>query len=264
MQSPRHVVSLLRSVHGNEPTRLREDFCGTAAVSRRFAAEAKSAGHDAWAVAIDVDREVVERAAAEAAREGVSDRVRVLRGDCLDEPPVGRERADVIFVGNFSVCYIYDRGALVEYFRQSLARLKAGGSGGGGGFGGGIFACDVYGGASAMRLGSVERRHPSPGKEIVRYLWEHEAADPRTGRVRNSISFRVEVDGEIVQELPRAFVYEWRLWSLPELRDAMLEGGFAGVEVYSDVNVAPGQRASVVEDPKELGEDWIVLVVGRA
>ena len=37
--------------------------------------------------------------------------------------------------------------------------------------------------------------------------------------------FRVERDGCIIQEETDAFVYRWRLWSVPELRDAMREGG---------------------------------------
>lgn len=85
-----------------------------------------------------------------------------------------------------------------------------------------------------------------------------------TAMVRNSISFRVEIDGEVVQEWPRAFVYEWRLWGLAELCDAMLEAGFARVEVYKDVNVAPGEAPRPVRTPDELGEDWIVLVAARA
>jgi hypothetical protein len=85
-----------------------------------------------------------------------------------------------------------------------------------------------------------------------------------TAMVRNSISFRVEVDGEVVQEWPRAFVYEWRLWSLVELREAMLEAGFSRVEVFKDVNIAPGHAPKPVESPSELGEDWIVLVAARA
>ena len=34
VQSPTHVVDLLRAIHGGEPTRLGEDFAGSGAVSR--------------------------------------------------------------------------------------------------------------------------------------------------------------------------------------------------------------------------------------
>lgn len=184
----------------------------------------------------------------------------MLRGDCRD-PDVGQSAAaDVVFVGNFSIGYLHTRSELVNYLRLSRERLARGG----GGFGGGIFVCDTYGGASAFKLGSLTRKHPSRTGEIIHYHWAHEAADPLTGMVTNSISFKVEREGEIVQELPRAFVYRWRLWPIVELREAMMEVGFVSTEVYTDCNVAPGEVPRAVSDPAELKEDWIVLVVGRA
>jgi len=262
VQSPRHVTSLLAAIHGNEPRVLREDFCGTAAVSRRWVSEAD----DRHAKAIDLDEEVATkaRALAEALAPGATARLELARADCLgDAGPLPKGRAsefpDIIFVGNFSIGYIKDRPTLVNYLRGSKQRLDAGNRG----FGGGVFCCDLYGGASAFRVGAVERRHPARGREIIRYVWRHEAADPRTAMVTNSISFRVELDGEIVQELPRAFVYEWRLWSLSELREAMRDAGFSEVEIYKDLNIAPGQAAVPVASPDELGEDWVVLVAAR-
>lgn len=278
VQSPRHVTALLAAIHDNQPRVLQEDFCGTAAVSRRWVIE----GEDRVAHAIDLDGEVVAKARAlvEAMPALAQRRLEIMQGDCItagaspDATRRGAEQVtspasslrggvihapDVIFVGNFSIGYIAERGALVAYLRACKRRLDAGN----GGFGGGVFCCDLYGGASAFRLGAIERRHPSRGREIIRYVWRHEAADPRTARVVNSISFRVEVDGEIVQELPRAFVYEWRLWSLSELTDAMREAGFADVQVYKDLNIAPGQPAIAVQSAEELPEDWVVLVAAR-
>ena len=139
--------------------------------------------------------------------------------------------------------------------RRPIARGNAG-------FGGGVFVCDTYGGASAFQLGSLTRKHPSRGREIIHYHWQHEEADPLTSMVTNSISFRVEVDGEIIQELPRAFVYRWRLWSIAELREAMTEAGFASTEVYTDCNIAPGQAPRPVASA-ELGPDWIALIAAR-
>lgn len=258
VQSPRHVVSLLRGIAlargGVEPIVLREDFCGTAAVSRRWCAEDPGAR----AIAIDMDAEAVGRADREASLAGVGARVRVRLGDAVRDAPAADEPADVVWVGNFSIGYIHDRRTLVEYLRASRGRLSRGNAG----FGGGVFACDTYGGAGAYALGGLERRHPSRGREVVRYSWVHERADPLTGMVENSISFRVEVDGEVVGELPRAFSYRWRLWGIHELREAMTEAGFETTSVYAELNVAPGEEPRAVEDPAELGKDWIVVVAG--
>lgn len=256
VQSPRHVVALLRGAHGGEPVALREDFAGTALVSLRWLAEAKTRGEQARAFAVDLDSEALERARLCAAAQQLAG-FETLAGDCIEAGDV--IGADVIFVGNFSIGYIGSRAHLVGYLAACKRRLDAGNAG----FGGGIFACDLYGGPAAYRLGVLERKHPSRGREMIHYVWRHEEADPRTARVRNSISFRVVLDGDVVAEMPGAFVYEWRLWSLVELTEAMHEAGFREVTLYKDLNIAPGQAPVPVASADELRDDWIVLVVGR-
>jgi hypothetical protein len=255
---------------------LREDFCGSAALSRRWADEGVRRGENLRAVAVDIADECVERAVGMAKAENVLARVAIFRGDVLDDthhwkfattPSGGADprsaidaaAPDVIFVGNFSIGYIHERAALVQYLRDSRAALMRGNAG----FGGGIFVCDIYGGIGAYRIGQIHRTHPGRRGEIIHYTWSHDAADPVTAMVDNSISFRTEIDGEIVEERHRAFVYRWRLWSIAELREAMLEVGFAGVSVHIDANVAPGQVPQGVSSPEELGTDWIVLMVAR-
>lgn len=259
VQSPRHVVNFLRAAHSGEPLVLREDFCGSGAVSRRWAAEAIKRGDDARALAVDMDAEVIDKA-RELAREIEPRRIEFVQGDCVHgSVPYADRGTDVIFVGNFSIGYLQTREVLIEYLRACRNRLEAGNCG----FGGGIFVCDIYGGAGAFKLGAIQRRHTGPKGEVVHYLWRHESADPMTGMVENSISFRVEKDGEIVDEIPDAFRYLWRLWGLAELREAMLDAGFGETSVHSEVNLAPGEPAHAVTDPAKLGEDWSVLVVAR-
>ncbi len=266
VQSPRHVVMFLRALGESvsaPPTVLREDFCGTASVARRWVEEGVRRG-EAWrAMAIDNDEATLVKSAelvARAVAEGLFDAAsapQLRRQDCIRSEPNPTDACDVIFVGNFSIGYIHERASLVKYLKASKRRLDLGNAG----FGGGCFVCDIYGGTGAFRLGALQRTHPGRGKEVIHYTWLHEDAEPRTGKVQNSISFRVVVDGDVVQEFPRAFVYPWRLWSLAELREAMLEAGFSCVQVYKDINVAPGQTATPVESAQELGEDWVVCVV---
>lgn len=254
VQSPRHVVALLKGIHGGGPLVLREDFCGTAAVGRRWVEDSqRQAEAGARAIAVEMDLEVVARARRVSADLG--GRMVVVQGDCLEKRGLEESngRCDVIFVGNFSIGYCHTRSMLMGYVKRARRALAAGG----------VLVCDVYGGPSAFTIGEVRRRHPSRGHETIHYIWRHEEADPATGMVTNSISFDIERDGEIVERLPRAFVYRWRLWSLPELRDAMLEAGFEAVEVYTEANVAPGARPQPVEDPAELRTDWVAMVAGR-
>lgn len=265
VQSPRHLTRLLRSVHGADPRVLREDFCGTAALGRRWVTEARAKGLGAVAIAVELDQPTLVRARQEAEHAGVVDAMRFVQGDSVHMPvsaQTGRpshrdtDACDVIFVGNFSIGYIHARTDLVAYFSRSLARLKLGAAG----WGGGVFVCDTYDGPHKYDLGAIVRKHPSRGREMVHYTWEHRDADPQTALVTNAIHFRVELDGDITAEFTDAFLYRWRLWSLPELREAMLDAGFACVEVYAEV--ADGAQPLPHGGP--LPQSGVVCVVARA
>lgn len=286
VQSPRHVSGFLRGVYlagdvgRGEPVVLHEDFCGTATIARRWIADGKRLGVVRRAVGVDLDAEVLARARVGAEEEGVAGALRLVQGDVVGEvvrgthPPVvaepatssppasaggrgggGEGGADIIFVGNFSIGYIHDRAMLVGYLRRARERVASGASG----WGGGVFVCDLYDSPGKYALGTLKRVHPGRGKEIVHYTWEHREADALTAMVTNAIHFRVVVDGDVVAEHTDAFIYRWRLWSIVEMREAMMEAGFAATEVYAEVSDTP--RA--MEDGSELPESGIVCVVGR-
>lgn len=252
VQGVRWVVPFLRAVHGQEPRVLREDFCGTAALCRRWVADLANEGLDASATGTDLDETTLARARR---ANGDDPAVRLVRTDAVDAPVAKADACDVIFVGNFSIGYIHDRPTLVAYLRRSAERLRLGAAG----FGGGVFVCDLYDSPTKYTLGVLNRTHPGRGKEIVHYTWEHREADALTGMVTNAIHFRVVVDGDVVAEMPDAFVYRWRLWSIPELRDAMAEAGFASTEVHRQV----GEHPVPLAHGSEMGESGIVCVVAR-
>ncbi len=257
VQSPAHAVALLLAAHGGVPSVLREDFSGTAAVSREWLAQAARRGDaNARALAVDHDGATLERAAARAREAGLAERFEVRCSDCI--AATDADPADVIFVGNFSIGFIHQRRRLVEYLGASRERLVRSSRAPG------VFVCDTYGGASAYRRGLDRRRFPGRGHEVVYYTWIQESADPITAMVTNSISFDIERDAEIVERLPRVFVYHWRLWSIAELREAMFEAGFRAVEVHAYVSVAPGTTLEPVRDGAALGDNWIVALVARA
>lgn len=75
--------------------------------------------------------------------------------------------------------------------------------------------------------------------------------------------FRVERDGVIVASIEDAFVYRWRLWSVPELREAMLEAGFASTEVREDLH-KDAPAGETLRASLDASEGFIACVVGRA
>ncbi|MFG0305180.1 MAG: class I SAM-dependent methyltransferase [Phycisphaerales bacterium JB040] len=245
VQSVDHLAPLLRAIHGARPRILGEDFSGTAALSHAWVAT----DPEARAVATDLDDEALRK---HPAHERVDTRLADVR-DVADP-------CDVLFVGNFSIGYLHTRAELVEYLRHARSRLS--------GTPGGVFVCDTYGGETAWTVGDVHRPHSLGGGWVCRYTWEQSEADPLTGMVVNRIHFRVERAGVIEQEILDAFVYRWRLWSVPELRDAMADAGFRTTQVYAKLAEAVDDEGNAyttpVTDPDELDGTFIVLVVGRA
>ena len=249
VQSPDKVVKFLQSIHGRSPAVLGEDFCGTASLSRAWVRLVPEGA----AVAVDLDASVLERARGPA----TSGHLERIQGDVRDATDPARHAADLIFVGNFSIGEIHDRPDLVRYLARSRERLKPGG----------VFVCDTYGGASAFRVGAIERSHWIEGGIRIRYVWEQRSADPFTARVVCAMHFRLERGGEIFQAIEDAFVYRWRLWSVPELREAMLEAGFAWTEVRSELYGDPGIGLGVAGDASRAtldeSEGFIVCVAAH-
>ncbi len=284
VQSVEHLAPLIRAIHGGDPKVLGEDFAGTAALSHRWV----ELSPEARAIAVDLDEEALAYHGAHERIEKHTADVRTIDAPC-----------DALFVGNFSIGYLHTRAELVAYLRHARERLlpplprsgegrgegvssdlplptgeRGGAPGSDSSLSSGVFLCDTYGGESAYTLGGVHRPHPLPRKEgepggrICRYTWEQQSADPTTGMVTNVIHFRIERAGVIEHELFDAFVYEWRLWSVPELRDAMMEAGFSSTQVYAKLADAIDDEGNAYVEPvtdaeEELEDSFIVLVVGR-
>ena len=132
---------------------------------------------------------------------------------------------------------------------------------------GGVFVCDTYGGETAYTIGRVVRDVPLRDGLLCKYQWEQRAADPLTGMVTDILHFRVFDDDEVIADFPDAYTYEWRLWSVPELRDAMAEAGFASSDVYAELPDAMDDQgnafAEPITDPDWIGDNFIVCVAAR-
>ncbi|MBY0311675.1 MAG: hypothetical protein K2W85_06380 [Phycisphaerales bacterium] len=259
VQGPRPLAMFLRAVHGREPRALREDFCGTAALSRAWIMAGRSSTKPTSARAVDLDHMVLARARASALAEGIAldtlEGLTLIANDAIRAPVTPEDLCDVIFVGNFSIGYMHDRATLLQYLRRSCERLQISAAHRG------IFVCDTYCGPSAFKLGSVTRTHVAPEGRLIRYTWQQKHADALTGMVTCVLHFQVEHDGDVIARFPDAFTYHWRLWSLPELLEAMLEAGFSSTEVYQDLATDP---PTPLHDSQNLGESGIVCVVASA
>lgn len=279
-QSPERDAKVIAAIHADQAGATRgkaprtaglilgEDFCADAALALAWCRLNTSNR----AVAVDHDASVLARAKHHP-------RLQRVHSDVMH----ASLRADLIAVLNFSICELHARRSLVAYLSHARERLAHSNRGGGAG----TFLCDIYAGPDAGTLGTQWQTFETPDGTRVRYAWEQRVYDPLTARVVNAMHFEVRPArvgtkrpatkqpatkppakrAAATLRLHDAFVYHWRLWSVPELRDAMIEAGFARTLVYPRTIGAIDHRGGIhvrpIESPDELDDSHNVFVVAR-
>ncbi|MGE3628725.1 MAG: hypothetical protein AB7P00_02375, partial [Sandaracinaceae bacterium] len=108
----------------------------------------------------------------------------------------------------------------------------------------GIFFLDLFGGWEAGQ----EIKEPRKQKGFT-YVWHQAEYNPITADYLCYIHFEFK-DGT---KLKKAFTYDWRLWTMPELIELLKEAGFEHVEVLWEEEDEDGEgtgafRAETVVD----------------
>ncbi len=218
-------------LRGGQPRVLREDFCGSAWLSTMWV---RSDGARR-AVAVDRDAQVLEYADRVHRRPlgAAAGRLRLVRSDVRR----CRRKADVIASLNFSHFIYKSRADLLAYFRHARKCLNRPG----------LFICDLYGGPGAMRPGVSRRKFGD-----FTYHGQQVSYDPETAGVLNHIHFSFPGG----RWMRKAFVYDWRLWSLMELREALAEAGFDGSRVFYET-----ERGFDEDFDPCQGDEWVAYLV---
>lgn len=239
VQDPDADIAILdRVLRGRPAQSLREDFSGTAALAARWVQR----GPERTALAVDLDPAVHDwaRTYRLPTLGAAAKRLRLLTADVREV----RGRFDAIVAFNFSYGVFRTRAALLGYLRAARRGLAPGGA----------VVLDAFGGWDAQKE-LVERRRLGGG---VTYVWEQQRFDPVTHRIRCAIHFEFARG----RSMRRAFEYEWRLWSLPELTELLAEAGFDDVEVLWDVSAGVTARYLPRASARNHA-GWIAYVVGR-
>jgi cyclopropane fatty-acyl-phospholipid synthase-like methyltransferase len=245
VQCPEADVRFLRRIfrqhYGRDPRLLREDFCGTAALAAEWVRTHPR--NRAWGV--DLDPEVLAWGWNHHVVPLGPDmrRIRLLRADVRS---VTEPKVDVVVAMNFSYFIFKKRPELVDYFRRVRHSVRRRG----------LFVVDIFGGWEAQALRTETKRLPG-----FTYYWQQVRYDPITHETLFHIHFRLR-DGRWIR---RAFTYDWRLWTIPEVREAMEEAGFRGTEVYWEgTDHATGEGNGVFRRAEKATNcpGWIAYVVG--
>lgn len=234
------ITTNFRRMRGRLPAIAREDFCGTAAMSCEWVRQRRTN----IAIGVDLDPEVLGWAQDHNAAKltpGQRERLSLVNGNVLTAktPP-----ADVALAMNFSYFIFRERATMRRYFRRVRDALVDDG----------IFFLDAFGGYEAFREMSEKTDF-----DHFSYIWDQAEYDPVTGRMQCYIHFRFP-DGS---RLRNAFSYEWRLWTLPEIRELLEEAGFSKVTVYwqgTDEETNEGNGEFTPAEKGDADPAWICLI----
>ena len=251
VQSPEADIEFFteryKELRGRDPKVLREDFCGTAYLSATWAASAD----DRRAVGVDLDEPTLEwgrkhniAAISKKARARVDLRQEnVLEG--------GGEPADITCAMNFSYGVFKTRPELRRYFEVAHQALADDG----------MFITELYGGTEGVIEVLDERDIEDPDGKVAEftYIWEQAAYNPITHDTLCHIHFKMG-DGS---KIKKAFTYDWRLWSIPEMRELLYEAGFTSVRVFWEATDKDGDGTGEYypTEKEDNQESWLVYIV---
>ena len=244
VQCPESEVSLIYQawdeLRERRPLSIREDFCGTSAVAREWVR------HDDknTVVGVDLDSDVLDWARQrmeECLTQEQISRITLVENDVftIDIPSV-----DCTLAMNFSYYGFKKRTMLLQYFESVKNGLVEDG----------LFLLDAYGGSDSFLEMDEER-----DMDGFTYVWDQNYVNPITGDIVNYIHFEFP-DGS---KIKKAFTYEWRFWTLPEIQDALLEVGFNRVVVYWEGSDEDGEGDGIwsVNNRGEACAGWVAYII---
>lgn len=195
--------------YGRSPYIFREDFCGTGAMSCTWVQQDKNCE----AYGVDLDPEPIEMGKERhysKLDKSEQKRVHYLQKNVLTvkTPPV-----DVVCAFNFSYFIFKSRKQMLQYFKAVRKSLKKQG----------VFFLDIFAGPESQKLVTDVKKLKN-----LTYYWECQHFNPLTHDCTFAIHFK-DAKGK---KHNNVFTYNWRFWSMPEIRDILIEAGFSKTIVY--------------------------------
>jgi len=232
-----------RKLTGRPLRTLREDFCGTANLLCEFVR--LHPGNKG--IGVDSDSKPIRWCKAnnfKRLKASQQERISLHHADVLK---VRTGTVDMIVALNYSYSVFHTRALLLKYLKAARKSLVPQG----------VFLLDVHGGSSV----------PIEDQEVwnldhFQYVWEVSKFDPISHRILCKIHFGFP-DGT---QLRNAFVYDWRLWTLPELRELFEAAGFRNVHVLWEGTDSQTDMGNGVLRRIQKGHAdgaWYAMVVGQ-
>ncbi|WNM57138.1 class I SAM-dependent methyltransferase [Candidatus Nitrospira allomarina] len=255
VQSPEVDIPFLTEYfesYTNTPLRqFREDFCGTAFLSSHFVTRHP----DNHALGIDLDWPTLNW----GIKHNVShltpeqqQRLTLVNDNVLN---VQHPLSQLTVAMNFSYMVFRDRPTLLQYFRNARRSIQPGG----------LFILDIWGGSETQVEQEEHRDIDNPADDGIGdfiFVWDQDVFEPSTYFCTTRIHFLFR-DGS---ELRNAFVYDWRLWTIPEVTELLKEAGFEDVHfLWEGLNAEANEGTGTYHRVEKGDSDpsWIAYLVGK-
>jgi SAM-dependent methyltransferase len=236
------LSTTFEEIRGRKGHLFREDFCGTASAACEWVKQ----GGEYQAIGVDIDPTVLEWGRANrVARLPAEDQARVslIESNVLT---VETPKVDLLAAFNFSYWIFEERSVMLRYMRSAYDALKDDG----------VMFLDMFGGPESFEETKEKTKHDG-----FSYIWEQAEFHPVSNHMRCHIHFKFP-DGS---KIKKAFTYEWRLYTAPELRDLLLEAGFSKATVYWEGEDEDGEgNGEFTPDARgEADLAWIAYIVAE-
>ncbi len=237
------VEATYLDIKGREARTLREDFCGTAQTSCEWIG--RNAENLAWGV--DFDPLVLQWGLQNNLSELTAEqqqRIKLIEADVMSDTV---NNLDVVLAMNFSYFIFMQRDEMIRYFKAVINSLANDG----------VLFLDAFGGYEAAKELKEERECDG-----YTYIWEQASFNPINSQMQCYIHFRTDEGVKMDQ----AFEYYWRLWTLPEITEMLLEAGFTTAEVYwegTDEKTGEGDGVYTLSKEGTADASWVCYIVAE-
>lgn len=228
-----------KRIYGRLPFTMREDFCGTGAISCAWVNQRR----DCEAYGVDLDPEPIQMGRERhysKLNKKQQERMHYLKQNVLK---VKAPKVDVVCAFNFSYFIFKSRKELLQYFKSVRKSLNKQG----------IFYLDIFGGPESQKLVTDTKK-----LDKLTYYWECQHFNPFTHECTFAIHFR-DAKGKKHENV---FTYHWRFWTMPELRDILAEAGFSKTVTYweGDDEEGNGNGGFAPADDPENCDAWVSYI----
>ena len=247
VQSPDVDVKFLRKVYrktnDRKPKSMREDFCSTF----KICCEWVKLDSDFHATGVDLDTEGTsygfDHYVSELKKEE-QQRINIIQDNVLTVDSKGH---DIINALNFSYFIFKERETLKKYFKNVFESLNTDG----------LFVLDIFGGSEVNELHEEETEH-----DDFSYYWDQDTYNP----INNEAQFHIHFKRKGEKKRRRVFSYDWRVWSIPEVRDILNEVGFKSCDIYWEGTDKDGEGDGVYKKT-QVGESdcesWVAYIIAK-